>query len=450
MNAVLRGPSGQIVLGSATVTVGRTPDNQVVVNDPKVSSRQAEIRPTIQGYLVTDLGSSYGTFVDEQRLDVNVPRLLMSGNMIRFGDTTFTYEMADTPIHQAQWSSAENQANFAPFPPPSTTYGAQPGYAPYQQGQPQSYTPPPSPGAYPPYGPTPPQAYDPYTPPPPTYLAPPPPPAQQVSSRGPRGGGGRTIPLIALAVLVILAGAGLFFVIRTNQIATATAAATATAEAYTTATVTSARTATAQANATATASVIAANANPYLPGQGTLALSDPLSDNSKGSSWDLGSGSNGTCAFSGQAYHASTPHTQFFVVCAANATNFSNFVFEVQMKIIKGDCGGLIFRANSTTGQLYFFGVCQDGSYDVYLYMDYNGHGKTLVGSSSPAITTGPNQLNVLAVAAHGSTLDLYVNKQKLISLSDSTYSHGQIGLLASANNHPTEVVYSNVKVWTL
>jgi eukaryotic-like serine/threonine-protein kinase len=449
MNAVLRGPYGQIVLGSATVTVGRTPDNQLVVNDPKVSSRQAEIRPTVQGYLVTDLGSSYGTFVDGQRLDVNVPRLLMSGNMIRFGDTTFTYEIAGTPVHQAQWSSAENQANFAPFPPPSTTYGAQPEYAPYQPGQPQSYTPPPSPAAYPPYDPTPQQSYDPYTPPLPTYLAPPP-PAQQVSSRGPRGGGGRTILLIALAVLVILAGAGLFFVIRTNQIATANATATATAETYATATVASARTATAQANAMATASVIAANANPYLPGEGTLALSDPLSDNSKGLSWDIASGPNGTCAFSGQAYHASTPHTQFFVVCAANATDFSNFVFEVQMKIIKGDCGGLFFRANSTTGQLYYFEVCQDGSYNFSLYMDYNGHGKTLVGSSSPAITTGLNQLNVLAVAAHGSTLDLYVNKQKMTSLSDSTYSHGQIGLIASANNHPTEVVYSNVKVWTL
>jgi len=441
MKAVLWGPYGQIVLGSATVTVGRTPDNQLVVYDPKVSSRQAEIRPTVQGYLVTDLGSSYGTFVDGQQLDVNVPRLLMSGNTIRFGDTTFTYEMAGTPVHQAQWSSAENQANFSPFPPPSTPYGAQPEYAPYQPGQPQSYLPPPPPAAYPTYDPTPQQSYDPYTPPP---------PAQQVSSRGPRERGRGTILLIALAVLVILAGAGFFFVIRTNQIATANATATATAEAHATATVASARTATAQANATATASVVAANANPYLPGEGTLALSDPLSDNSKGLSWDTASSPNGTCAFSGQAYHASTPHTQFFVTCTANATDFSNLVFEVQMKIIKGDCGGLFFRANSTTGQLYFFEVCQDGSYNFYLYMDYNGHGKTLVGSSSPAITIGLNQLNVLAVAAHGSKLDLYVNKQKLLSLSDSTYSHGQIGLIVSANSHPTEVVYSNVKVWTL
>jgi hypothetical protein len=143
--------------------------------------------------------------------------------------------------------------------------------------------------------------------------------------------------------------------------------------------------------------------------------------------------------------------TNFFYVCAANTTNFNNFAFEVQMEITRGDCGGLIFRADSNSGKLYFFYLCQDGSYHLYLYLDYSGnHTKDLAGGSSPAIKTGLGQSNVLAVVAQGNTMDLYVNKQKLASASDGTYSHGQIGLVGDSSSNPTEVVFSNAKVWTL
>jgi eukaryotic-like serine/threonine-protein kinase len=280
---------------------------------------------------------------------------------------------------------------------------------------------------------------------------PPPPPSQR---RGNRTG------LIAGAVLLVLAvvvGGVVAVLLRSGSQGSSTSATpaivpaqvTATAQAHATATANSALTATAQANATATASVIAANPNPY--GGGSLALNDPLSDASKGYAWDVGTHTNGTCAFTGGAYHSSTPNTQYFYVCAAEATDFSNFAFEVQLNILKGDCGGLIFRADSNSGKLYFFEVCQDGTYHFSRYMDYTGNNvKDLAGGSSAAIMTGLNQSNVLAIVAQGSTLTLYVNKQKIASASDSTYGHGQIGLFADAFNHPTEVAFSNAKVWTL
>jgi FHA domain len=73
-------------------TIGRSPDNQMVVNDPRVSSHHAQIRPEGQGYDIIDVGSSNGTFVNEQRLVPNVPRLLYTGDQIRIGDTKFFYE----------------------------------------------------------------------------------------------------------------------------------------------------------------------------------------------------------------------------------------------------------------------------------------------------------------------------------------------------------------------
>src|SRR6266704_5543585 len=86
--------------------------------------------------------------------------------------------------------------------------------------------------------------------------------------------------------------------------------------------------------------------------------------------------------------------------------------------------------------------------------MSYNCNGNNckfnaLRSGSSPAINTGLNQTNLVAVVASGSTIDLHVNNQKIDSYSDSTYSQGLIGVAAADVNNPTEVVFSDAKVWT-
>jgi hypothetical protein len=227
--------------------------------------------------------------------------------------------------------------------------------------------------------------------------------------------------------------------------------ATGTAHANASATAVDAVTATAQAQASATAAVNAANPNPYTPGQGQLALNDPLTDNTKGYKWDVSNQADGTCAFTSGSYHVNTPKTQLFFLCAAEATDFSNFAYEVQAKVVQGDCAGMVFRADTNAGKLYFFEVCQDGTYNFSRYLDYSGNNvKDFAGGSSAAIVTGLNQTNTIAVVAQGSTLTIYVNKQKITSVTDSTFTHGQIGVFADSINHPTTVTFSNAKVWTL
>jgi cytoskeletal protein RodZ len=334
--------------------------------------------------------------------------------------------------------TVESSSSNVPPPPPYTNYGSQPYEVPS------------------PYSTQPPASYN--TPQPTPYitnsneqLTPPRPPSQRQGNRT-----GLIIGAVLLVVLVI--GGAVLAVSRlgsqgsspTTTPTVVPAQVTATAQARTTATATSALTATAQAQANATASVVAANPDPYTTGSGKLALIDPLSDTSRGYAWDVSTHTDGTCAFSGGAYHASTPKTHFFYVCTAEATDFSNFAFEVQLKILHGDCGGMIFRADSNSGKLYFFEVCQDGRYLFSRYLDYTGDNvRDLAGGTSAAITTGLNQANVIAVVAQGSTLSIYVNKQKIASASDSTFNHGQIGLLADSNNQPTEGAFTDVKVWT-
>lgn len=90
MEAFLQGSFGHLVLGPGIVTIGRSTDNQLVVNTPIASSHHAEIRPVVSGYSLIDLGSTNGTFVNEQQLVPHLPRLLQVYDRIRIGDMVFS------------------------------------------------------------------------------------------------------------------------------------------------------------------------------------------------------------------------------------------------------------------------------------------------------------------------------------------------------------------------
>lgn len=95
MNAALRGPLGKTALEATVFTIGSSPDNQLVIDDMKVSAHHAEIRQEGQSYSITDLGSTHGTYVNAHRLDWNTAYPLAPGSTITIGDTTFTFEEGD-------------------------------------------------------------------------------------------------------------------------------------------------------------------------------------------------------------------------------------------------------------------------------------------------------------------------------------------------------------------
>jgi hypothetical protein len=229
--------------------------------------------------------------------------------------------------------------------------------------------------------------------------------------------------------------------------ANANAVATIEAQTYATATVTTNATATAYApTQTAIDATVTASQNRFPPRLGTLALNDQLRDNTQGYGWD----ENANCAFSGGAYHV-IGTAQYANTCNASSTNYSNFAFQVQLTIIKGGCGGLVFRNNIG---FYFFEVCTDGIYGLASYTSTDAPW-LISPTPSAAINTHLNQTNVLAVIANGSKFDLYVNLEHITSVNDSTYSHGQIGfaangILSGQSGSEVEVAFSNAKVWTL
>ena len=186
-------------------------------------------------------------------------------------------------------------------------------------------------------------------------------------------------------------------------------------------------------------------ANPYPPNTGTLALYDPLTDNSQGYKWDEGNG----CTFTGGSYHVTEATTGKFTYCVAGASTFSNFAYRVEMTIVSGDCGGLVFRTDVGNNNFYDFEVCQDGSYYLALYS--NGSGNYVIPQkNSTSIKTGLNQDNIIAVVAQGKSIALYINNDNVDNASSSTLSSGTVGLVGDAVNGSTDVSYIFAKLWTL
>lgn len=75
-----------IPLGSAPILVGRSPTCTLVIDDDYCSAKHCRIFPEDGGWKVEDLGSTNGTFLDNQRVDDPMP--FKRGDKLRLGATT--------------------------------------------------------------------------------------------------------------------------------------------------------------------------------------------------------------------------------------------------------------------------------------------------------------------------------------------------------------------------
>jgi pSer/pThr/pTyr-binding forkhead associated (FHA) protein len=99
---IIRHGSGQqqeLELTGETTVLGREAINDIVLHDPEVSRRHAQI--TYQGgrYIIEDLGSTNGTFVNNRR--ISVPTWLNNGDLIEMGESlSITFQRPETAMDE--------------------------------------------------------------------------------------------------------------------------------------------------------------------------------------------------------------------------------------------------------------------------------------------------------------------------------------------------------------
>jgi hypothetical protein len=76
-----------VQLTEAQVTLGRAPDSTIVLDDDYASNRHARLYPSNGEWMVEDLGSTNGTYLDRER--VSQPMAVALGVPIRIGKTAF-------------------------------------------------------------------------------------------------------------------------------------------------------------------------------------------------------------------------------------------------------------------------------------------------------------------------------------------------------------------------
>lgn len=271
------------------------------------------------------------------------------------------------------------------------------------------------------------------------------------------------ITLFILTLLLMSSGVVLLFyttIVHPSQLrARATATIQAVVNANATVNAQTTGTAVAEGHATATAqaqATVAAQAttttqqNIYNSATGGV----PALDNSLAfqtdANWDTyDTQDGGGCHFTGGALHSSVFQNGYYVPCFALATSFSNFALETQVTFIKGDEGGVILRGDNQTNKFYSFSITEDGHYSFDMQTG-DTHTTPLDYEKSSAINTTAGQPNTLTVVARANNFYLYINKQFITTISDSTYSSGEIGLFASDQSNATDVAFSNLRAWNL
>ncbi len=90
MLIVRRGPSEgtSFTLDADVVTVGRSDDAMLMLDDVTVSRRHAQFERTADGWVLRDVGSLNGTYVNRQRIDVVT---LAGGDEVQVGKYRFVF-----------------------------------------------------------------------------------------------------------------------------------------------------------------------------------------------------------------------------------------------------------------------------------------------------------------------------------------------------------------------
>jgi len=182
---------------------------------------------------------------------------------------------------------------------------------------------------------------------------------------------------------------------------------------------------------------------------GTLLDSDDFSTIPNG--WGTIDRSGGEVAYEyeGMTIKVNTPNFSFLTV---NGKLFKNSRIEIDAVLLEGpsdDNFGVLCRFKDFENY-YAFVISHDGYFGIYKVLDGVMTLGNVTGNLdySDAIRKG-GVVNHITATCHGDILSLTVNDTLLSQIQDSSFTEGQIGLIASAYSDPgVKVLFDNLEIY--
>jgi hypothetical protein len=121
----------RLVVKTPVANIGRADYNDLVIPDESVSTSHAKLQRREGVWVLVDLESTNGTFVDGERISADTP--IAPGTMVRFGDIQLVFEPTDDALGVAKGGGTKVLESFkvppaapAPQPPQAGTPTAPP------------------------------------------------------------------------------------------------------------------------------------------------------------------------------------------------------------------------------------------------------------------------------------------------------------------------------------
>lgn len=100
---IIAGQKG-VLLDQPMITIGRSHDNHIILDDPFASRYHAQVRLRFGCYTIFDAESQSGTYVNDVRIHEH---RLQAGDVVRIGKTSLVY-MEDTPSPENPTGTIDN------------------------------------------------------------------------------------------------------------------------------------------------------------------------------------------------------------------------------------------------------------------------------------------------------------------------------------------------------
>ena len=164
--------------------------------------------------------------------------------------------------------------------------------------------------------------------------------------------------------------------------------------------------------------------------------------------WDIWSDEDGSVFYKTGWLHV-VDYTDAFTTATWAHQHFTDFILEVETKLVGGTDNNwhIVLCRYQADNNYYSFDISADGYYCIE--KSINGNVTVLVApTQSSYINQGVNAVNLIHIECIGSNLSLSVNGHVLRTVTDTTFSGGDIALgAASFEASSTEIAFDNITV---